>query len=364
MRDRERPGMPPPGSYAGETYHGRPALKGSPFDWKVAAYIFLAGIAGSAQIIAATARFGGGPRAASVVRNGRCLALAGAMAGAPFLIADLKTPQRWYNMLRIVRPTSPMSVGSYILTGFGAFSALAAGGHLLGGPGTLPRRAADAAQLPAALLGAGMGVYTASLLSATSTPLWSAAPRPLAVAFAASSMATGAAALSLAEHAAGAPENAARLDALAAGAAAVELTASLATTRVLRARGVGGALEKVPWGVVHKVGALALGIGVPLACHALDRLSGRRSRALSIAGSLALLAGGAMMRQAILQAGNESAGRPADAFRLTQPSPAAGGTRWNRDRLGPSESGWRPIPQAATTAAGRRRDTVTAGSRE
>ncbi|MGQ9365761.1 NrfD/PsrC family molybdoenzyme membrane anchor subunit [Azospirillum sp. ST 5-10] len=277
-------------------YYGRPVVKASPFDWKIAAYVEIGGVAGAAQVLSAAANLAGGAGTRGVVRHGRWLALAGAVAGPPFLVADLKTPQRWYNMLRIARPTSPMSVGSYILTGFGAFSALTA---------VLPGRAATAAQLPAAVLGAGMATYTASLLASTSTPLWAEAPKPLAVQFACSSVAGAAAALSLAEHVAGRPDTAATLDTITAVAAAGEIAATAAAGPGHRTPGVAG--------------ALALGVAVPLACHAVNRLSGHRSRTLSVIGSLAALAGGALLRHAVIQGGNRSADRPGDYFRLTRP---------------------------------------------
>ena len=52
------------------------------------------------------------------------------MVGSALLIIDLHTPSRFYNMLRIFRPTSPMSIGSYVLTSFGALSACLAAAQL------------------------------------------------------------------------------------------------------------------------------------------------------------------------------------------------------------------------------------------
>src|SRR3546814_15451143 len=61
-------------------------------------------------------------------------------------LIDLRTPRRWYNMLRIFRPTSPMSFGSYILTAFGGFSALTLLGEFVEGRGRLGRAAEQAAE--------------------------------------------------------------------------------------------------------------------------------------------------------------------------------------------------------------------------
>src|SRR3954447_23373808 len=252
-------------TWDGETYYGQPSVKPSPFDWKVAAYVYVAGIAGSSQIIATMADRLGDRRDESIVRNGRAVALAGALIGAPLLIVDLKTPERFYNMLRIYRTSSPMSFGSYILTGFGLTSALTALGHLMGerrrdGSRSGLRRAADMAQVPATFLGAGMSTYTAAMLSATSTPLWAASPRAMAVQFGTSSMATAAAALSLGEQIAGNPENCRRLDGLAAISAASELVASALAERRHHEVGVGETLREGPVGTSYKAGALALGL--------------------------------------------------------------------------------------------------------
>jgi formate-dependent nitrite reductase membrane component NrfD len=313
--------------WSGETYYGLASVKPSPFDWKIATYVYVAGLAGSSQIIATLADRLGDERDETIVRNGRTLALAGALIGPPLLIADLKTPERFYNMLRIYRTSSPLSFGSFILTGFGLTSGLVAAGHLLG-----KRRVAEMAQVPAAFLGAGMSTYTAALLSATSTPLWASAPRAMAVQFGSSSMATAAAALSLGERIAGNPENCRRLDGLAAIAAAGELVASAFAERRHHEVGVGETLREGPVGTGYKVGALALGLGVPLACHTINALSKRPNRGLSVLGSLALLAGGMVMRQAIFQAGNKSAERPDDYFRLTQRAPEGARPRRRVDR--------------------------------
>ena len=104
----------------GATYYGLPAVKPSPWEWHTGAYLFVGGLGGGAQIIAGIAEAAAGARMRAVVRNARYLALAASAVGGALLIADLKTPKRWYNMLRIFRPTSPMSIGTYVLTSFGA----------------------------------------------------------------------------------------------------------------------------------------------------------------------------------------------------------------------------------------------------
>lgn len=306
----------------GVTYYGRPMVKHSPWDWTVGAYIFVGGLSGGCQMLAGIARLREGEAADPMVRNARFIATAGSAIGAALLVIDLKTPHRWYNMLRIFRPTSPMSIGSYVLTTFGAASAVGAASEVVGqgsGGGRALRRLADGAQFPAALSGAVLSTYTAALLASTSTPLWAAASLPMAGHFAASAMAAGAAALSLGERAAGRSESADRLDRVALVATLVDTVFTVAADRRARAHGVQGSVDGSERSPLGKPGALALGCAVPVACHLIDRMTGRRSPVLSTIASLAILAGGYIAKSSVIEAGNRSADRPEDYARLTRP---------------------------------------------
>ena len=124
-----RPGNSDHGAVDIPTYYDLPALKQSFYGWKVSTYILIAGIAGSSQILAAVAEFTDAQ--ANAERYPQCAlyrARRDRSVGAALLIIDLHTPTRFYNMLRIFRPTSPMSIGSYVLTSFGALSAVAGRG--------------------------------------------------------------------------------------------------------------------------------------------------------------------------------------------------------------------------------------------
>src|SRR3954453_8636143 len=89
------------------TYYDLPSVKQSFYGWKVSTYILIAGIAGSSQILATMGEFTDREGYGGVIRNGRYVALAGTVVGSVLLIVDLHTPARFYNMLRIFRPTSP-----------------------------------------------------------------------------------------------------------------------------------------------------------------------------------------------------------------------------------------------------------------
>jgi protein NrfD len=312
---------PPPraqAAYDGPTYYGQPAVTSSSYGALVWGYIYVAGLAGSSQVLATIADLLGRADLRGVVRQGRAMAAWLPVAGAGLLVADLKTPNRFYNMLRIFRATSPMSIGTYLLGTFGLGSIVTA---WAGGKGRT--RLATASELPAAAAGAGMSVYTGSLLAATSTPLWSAAPRLLAGRFGASAFATAAAALSIGETLRGNAHNAASLDRAMAVAALAEYGFATASARRYREQGVDGALHDPRIAAAERA-SRQLGVLLPLACVALNELAGRRSRALTIAGAVGVLAGGLLMRRAMIEAGNRSAQRPQDAFAL------AGGDRARR----------------------------------
>lgn len=304
------------------TYYDLPAAKPSPWGWLVSGYIFVGGLGGSAQVIATAADLAGDPSLAPIVRRGRYIALASALVGGPLLIIDLRTPQRWYNMLRIFRKTSPMSIGTWVLIGFGVLSAVLAALQFAAdrGPsrGEPVKISMKLLQLPAALAGMAMSTYTGALLSSTSTPLWAAAPRRIAAVFGASAMASAAAALSVGQQMRGAPGEASRpLDHIALAAAAAEILLLLSLRRRWREQRLDGALDETGWGLVYDFGVIALGAGVPVLHHGRSLFEPKRPPRSALVISLAILAGGFLLRHVLLKAGNSSARRPRDYFRFT-----------------------------------------------
>src|SRR5262249_43411978 len=102
------------------TYYGLPVLQEPVWIWTVPAYLFVGGLAGAASALGAASLVAGGPTLERLERRCRVLGLAGDVLGSGLLVADLGRPSRFLNMLRVFRPTSPMSVGSWILTLSGA----------------------------------------------------------------------------------------------------------------------------------------------------------------------------------------------------------------------------------------------------
>jgi protein NrfD len=303
------------------TYYGLPAIKPSLWHGLVSSYMFVSGIGGSAQIIASLADFVDARALASLVRNGRYIAFASALAGGPLLIIDLHTPRRWYNMLRIFRKTSPMSIGTWVLMSFGSLSAALAAaqfasdrGHASSGivGGTI-----KLLQFPAVLSGMAMTTYTGSLLSATSNPLWAAAPRTIAAIFGASAMASGAAALRIAERRRDALDRASRaLDRIGFLASAAELVLMICLRQQLHRRGVDGALRQTEWRPVYDVGAVGLGAGIPILHYVQRGRQPEHAPRGMLLISLAVLAGGFLLRHVLIEAGNASIKRPRDYFRF------------------------------------------------
>ena len=321
-RGRSSTGLPQrqEAGWTGPTYYNRSQLKAAPFNnVVVGGYIFLAGLSGGSAILAAASQAGDRAETAGLARRGRYLTMLAPTLGSALLVWDLHTPQRFYNMMRVAKLRSPMSIGTWVLLAFTGFAGGGAGAQLAADllPARAPffNRLAALCTAPAGLLGFGLSTYTAALLSATSTPLWAASPRTLAARFASSSIAAGAAALSIAEARPGSRRS---LDRIAFVALAVELVAAAIAHRRYEQTGVAGALRS-PWGQAEKWGVNVAGTAVPLALHAASAvLPGAIGRRLSRVASGAILAGSALLRISIMGAGNVSASDPAISFRFSQ----------------------------------------------
>jgi formate-dependent nitrite reductase membrane component NrfD len=308
------------GGWDGPTYYGRSQLKQAPFNnWVVGGYVFLAGLSGSACLLSAIADLTRGREAERLVRRGRYLSLLAPTIGSALLVYDLHTPKRFYNMLRIAKRTSPMSIGTWVLMSFSGFAMVSAAAQFASDRWPRlrwPRFLARAAHVPAAVAGVGLSTYTSSLLSATSTPLWAAAPRAQAARFGASSVVTGAVALALGERSRTLRRS---MDSVALAALLAEYAAAEASHATYARTGVAGALQGV-WGQVERLGATGLGNLAPIGLLAASKTLARRERGgLSTGAALAALVGGLLLRVSIMEAGDVSASDPSISFRFSQP---------------------------------------------
>ncbi len=284
------------------SYYGRPIIK-APV-WKnpdVPLYLFLGGLAGSSSVLAAMA----GTTRPTLRRAGRLAAAGGAVGGTVFLVHDLHRPTRFLHMLRVFKPTSPLSVGTWILSPFATFAAATAaaeiGGRWLGErpAGRWVRRGGNASGVAAAVVGPALATYTAVLFSNTAVPTWHEAHRHLPVLFGSSAAAAGGG-FGLVFAAVEDNEPAARLGVLGA---VVELATDRKMTQDL------GMLADV-----YEKGRAKTLMTVSKAClvaGAVGTVAGRKRRWSAALSGLALLAGSALTRFAVFDAGIASANDPA-----------------------------------------------------
>lgn len=176
----------------GTTYYDQPLLKEPIWIWSVPAYFYVGGVTAGAAIVGAVAQLADREGLDRLVRRSRWLAGGGASLSTFLLIIDLGRPARFLNMLRVFRPTSAMSLGSWTL----AVTASAAGASAVL-PVVGARRLGDAAGLGAGVFAPVLGTYTAVLLSDTAVPLWQATRTSLPRFFAASATVATASALEL-----------------------------------------------------------------------------------------------------------------------------------------------------------------------
>lgn len=286
---RERSMVPEPEF---QSYYGKQIIK-TP-TWKtpdVPLYLFLGGVAGSSAVLAEGAALTGN---VPLERASRLVAASGAAVGTVFLIHDLGRPERFLHMLRVFKPTSPLSVGSYILAPFSALSGAAAASMVTG---RLPRLG-RLAGVGAAGFGPPLVTYTAALLANTAVPAWHEAHRELPFVFAGSGMsAAGGMGLLLTSRAHSAPARR-----MAVAGAALELASSELIKKRL------GMLAE-PY-VQGRSGLLMRTASRMTAAAAALAVVGSRSRALSAVSGATYLAASAMTRFAIFEAGLASARDP------------------------------------------------------
>lgn len=275
------------------SYYGRPVVK-EPV-WKVPdvpGYLFLGGLAGASSVLAASAQLSGYRELARAAKIG---ALGAISLSAVALVHDLGRPERFANMLRVFKPSSPMSVGSWLLAGYGPVAGAAAVSEVTG----IMPAAGLAATLGAALLGPGITTYTAALICDTAAPAWHAGYREMPYVFAGSAASAAGGLGLLAVR----PADAEPARNLAVLGAAVELIAKRQLLNRLGRRlaepyeaGTTGAILRVA--EILTAGALA------------GALLGRTSRAVSALSGASLVVASAMTRFGIFEAGMASARDP------------------------------------------------------
>jgi hypothetical protein len=206
------------------------------------------------------------------------------------LISDLGRPERFHHMLRVFKPTSPMSMGSWILASSSSAIALATARSVLG---WFPRlgRAAGAT----AVLGPALATYTAVLAADTAVPVWHEARGELPFVFASGAAMSAGAAIAIAGG--GAPARR-----LALAGAAGELAATAVMER--RLGELGEPYHEGAAGRFVKAAKVLTAAGAGM-------MAGAGRRRAGVAAGAALMLGGALAtRWAVYKAGFQSAADP------------------------------------------------------
>lgn len=289
-RGRGERAMVPDAEFA--SYYGRPVLKRP--EWKpldVAGYLWMGGLAGASSLLAAGAQVTARPALARTAKLGAAGAVSLSLAA---LVHDLGRPGRFLYMLRVFKPTSPMSVGSWLLAGYAPLTMAAAAADVSG-----RYRIVDAAATAsAAALGPAVATYTAVLICDTAVPSWHEGYREMPFAFAGSG-ATAAAGLALTAVPPGQTGPARR-------AAVLGAVLELGAFRLMK-RNMGLAAEAYERG---RPGTWLRAAEVLTAGGAALAAGAGRHRALGALAGTALLAGSAALRLGVFHAGVASAEDP------------------------------------------------------
>jgi DMSO reductase anchor subunit len=275
-----------------QSYYGKPVIK--PPTWKapdVPMYLFLGGLAGASSAMGALAEATGRRRLA---RAGYLTSTLSATAGAGALIHDLGRPERALNMLRVMKPTSPLSTGSWALAVYSTLSGAAAASTVTGlfpGLGRL-------AKAGAALLSPVMMTYTAVLVADTAVPAWHDAYRELPFIFAGSSLLSGGGVGLLSAP----PDQAGPARVMAVAGTGLALAAEKRMISRL-----GFVAEPYHAG---RAGRWMRSAQALTAAGAVGAVAGRRSRLVTALSGAALLAGSLCTRFGVFEAGKASAKDP------------------------------------------------------
>jgi formate-dependent nitrite reductase membrane component NrfD len=306
--DREREGT---------DYYGIPPIKEHTWTWEIPVYFWIGGIGAGAHVVSTIARVLGHTDRA-FLRASRYTTLVAMLLSPILLIMDLGRPERFYNMLRIVKWRSPMSMGSWALTIFGALSGLvatsqAARDGLLGRDnpvarlaGALPARFLSVLALP---FGFFVGAYTGVLIAATSVPMWARNVVLMGPTFLASALSTGLSAISFILHLGGWGEKKTLESLRRAERASLLVEGALIAASLIRMGRWGRPLFSKKLAPLFFGGTVAGGILAPLAL-----LSGGKSRPRGLLASFLVLLGGYVLRYAMIEGGKLSANDPQATF--------------------------------------------------
>jgi formate-dependent nitrite reductase membrane component NrfD len=282
-----------PQDHPRSSYYDQPII--NPPVWEelnIAGYLFLGGLAASCSMLASGADLTGRPVLARATKATAATAISLSLVA---LIHDLGRPKRFINMLRVFKPTSPMSVGTWFVSAYSTFNYAAAGSEFTG---ILPL-AGRVAGIGAAVMGGAVASYTAALISDTAVPAWHDGHKEMPFLFVGSaSSAGGGVGLIAAPLSENAP---------AQKMAVVGAVGELVAEQLLERR-LGMVAEALHEGVAGKRLKAAKALTAAGAIGAATL--GRRNRLAAAASGAALVAGSALTRFGLFAGGMASARDP------------------------------------------------------
>jgi formate-dependent nitrite reductase membrane component NrfD len=286
------------------TYYDLPVIKQPVWIWTVPVYFFTGGVAGAAMVLGAVVQSLDGRRQSRFAELCHWTGAIGGAVSSVLLTADLGRPSRFLFMLRVLRPSSPMSIGSWLLA---CATPLAGGSALLARAPVPLRTLSRTSGIAAGFLGMPLATYTGVLLANSAVPVWLATRTSLPLLFGAS------AATSLASVFELMPLPATER-AIMHRFGIMGRTADLVTSRLVEydacSNGpVGATLKQGLSGALWKTAKVLTAASLVLSLFPGENCLLRRTTGiLGIAGGLAL-------RFAIVQAGKASARDPRATFR-------------------------------------------------
>jgi formate-dependent nitrite reductase membrane component NrfD len=301
-----------------KNYYGIPPIKHAHWTWQIPLYFFVGGLGAGVHLFSTMAQLLG-HKDRALTRVSRYTVVGTMVLSPVLLIWDLGRPERFYNMLRILKLRSPMSTQSWSLMLFGTLSGplmvrQAAEDGLLGRDNLVSRMALNL--IPARLLtvlalpfGLIVGFNTGNLISATSVPIWARNWAFMPAVFLASGVSTALSWLSLVLRLTRSGE-AKTLHVLHRAERVVILVeATLMAASLIRMSRWSKPLFSKEIAPLFVGGTLLGGIAAPAAL-----LSGKESRPKSMLASVLALAGGLAFRFAIILGGRKSADDPEAYF--------------------------------------------------
>jgi len=271
-------------------------------------------------VVAAFAELFGKREDRDAARVGRYLAAILIVPCPILLILDLGRPERFLHMLRVLKLRSPMSIGTWGLTVYGAFATLSAlieaGRDGLAGRWSGPLRALPPSLVAFAGASSGffVGGYTGVLLGATAVPIWAKNARLLGPLFLSSSVAAACGAISLVLALLPGRRTATLERLHRAERCALAIHAVTQAAVYVNSGRLGRPLHQGRLGRIHLGGSIGAGVLGPILVHDIGHRIGLPQRLTSIVGGLLSIVGALALKYVVVMAGHESANDPAATF--------------------------------------------------